>query len=257
VSSAPASSNSFDHARHSLNHAQRRIDELHAEWQAFVEANPYRVVIERDAESGDDVHKVVGGSVKPVWLSGVASDALYGIRSALDQVGYGVACAVGKSGKQAHFPFADTRGEAEALAQRGSRQIPKEIFDLMISFQPYKGGDDLLWAMNKLRNRPHESILTFEPLVVGMAGSYSNPGMTTGLTWPPRWDRSKDEMILVRTAHGNEPNYDLNIEMLVAFADVDCVRRKPADTVLRAMASKVIGIVGAIEAEARRIGIIH
>ena len=130
-------------SRYSVEHAKRRIRELEGEITVFNKTNPCARVLERDPNTTEYVHKIKLVKPLPVALSGIAFDVVTNLRSALDQAGFAIAVAAGKKGKDAHFPFGDTLAEVQSRAGRRSKDIPKEIFDVMVSAKPHKGGNDL------------------------------------------------------------------------------------------------------------------
>jgi hypothetical protein len=213
--------------------------------------------MEHDVDAGADVHKLALVKRVPRSLPGIAFDVVNGLRSALDQAGYSVAKAAGATGAHAHFPFGGTEAQARAKARGRSKHIPKEVFELMMAFKPYEGGDDLLMALNKLTNTPkHERILEIEPLVAGLDAYLTSMTMVGPYQWPPLWDRAKNEMVIARVPHGTRPNMNFQIGALVEFAQIPTLQGQPADAVLGAMAVKVESVVSAVEGETRRLGLI-
>lgn len=73
--------------------------------------------------------------------------------------------------------------------------------------------------------------------------------------FPPKWDRTKNEMVVAHVVHGTACNIDLQIQIFIALAKVDVVDGQPAVAVFNKLVGKVESIVMAIEAEARRIGL--
>ncbi|MDQ6771293.1 MAG: hypothetical protein M3Z54_15090 [Gemmatimonadota bacterium] len=250
----------FDSSRYSVEHAERRLDEFKAEWKRFGESHPYGLRVEQNADQAVDAHKLVLVKPFPRPLSGIAFDAINNLRSALDQAGHDIALAAGTKGRDAHFPFGGT-ATAPRKREGRSKDIPEEIFELMLSFQPYAGGDALLLAVNKLANTPkHETLVRIEPIVLVPSAFFGDvtvvPG-EGGWSWPPRWDGTKNEMVLFRVPRGKQPKYDLKVGALVEFTQVDAIRGQPADAVLNAMIGKVASIIDALEAESRRLGLMH
>ena len=129
------------------------------------------------------------------------------------------------------------------------------------SFNPYKGGNDLVWALNRLCNTSKHRLLT----PVGIAsGGISVKHMTlssgptgSGVAIPaPVWDGEKNEMVFARVGVGSKLDYNLNFRFFVAFGDVEPVRGEPAVPILSTTATEIERIVLAIEAETRRLGLV-
>jgi hypothetical protein len=73
----------------------------------------------------------------------------------------------------------------------------------------------------------------------------------------PRWNRRKNEVIFSRV-HGQGTNHhDIEFSLGIAFGKVQFFSGKPALAGLRYLTSIVQRIVMAMEAEARRIGIVR
>lgn len=253
-------------SRYSVEHAKRRIDEFEAEIQRFRQTNPYVKVVEHDLNTAEDIHKIRLIKPLPITLKGIASDAVNALRSALDNAGYSLAVASGNKGKNAHFPFAGGVDEFKGSKYRRSSDIPKEIFALMLACGPYKGGNDLLWALNKLSNtRKHEIIVPIVgssgPFSIKIGGGHGTKFMGRGpfSIGGTHWNSAKNELEYMRVGRGGEidTDADFSFSLFVAFGKVDVIQGQPAVGVLRAMAGEVERILMALEAEARRIGLVQ
>ena len=247
----------FHDARYSINHANRHIRSLETEIAAFFDQDPFSsLVAEPSADGSQNVHKVKLVRPMPAVLSGIAFDAISSLRSSLDQAGYSIARAAGTSGKKAHYPFGDNAAQATSRRWAGSKDLPQDIFDVMLSFEPYKGGNDLLWAMNKLCNsHKHEIIMPVAIWTGSATGEFRGP---IGIgTFPPKWDSVKQEMVIAYSPPGSAPSIEYKIETFIAFAEFQGVTGQPAIRVLDKMLATVDGIIVALEAESRKIGIIQ
>ncbi len=251
-------------AKSGIKNAKRHIAELEKRVKIFFDGHPYASVIETNADGTEDFHKVKLTQPLPDDLADIAFDIVSNLRASLDRAGYAVAVAAGRKGADAHFPFGADLADAQLKAQRRSKDIPKGIFDLMISHKPYKGGDRLLWALNKLCNTNKHEILSVVGLASGgmhglMTGGGSNVMMNIYLTnrWPPVWDSAKNEMTVFHVKHGVKPNMNVNIGMHVTLANIEGAESKSAVAVFGEIAGTVERILGAIDVEARRIGLFH
>lgn len=248
----------FESSRYHIKHAKRRLDELKRSVVAFLKEEPYALVIEHNEELAQDVYKIVLRKGMPDTWPGDAFDVINSLRSSLDQAGYAVAVAAGRSGANAHFPFGGSESEMLGRAKGRSKDLPKEIFDVMAKAKPYRGGNDLLWSMNRLTNTPkHEVMIAMRPVSPSaFIDEYANPGTTYELGIPPRWDDSKNEMVLFRVAHGDKPRFQMDLHVLIAFTQAEPLRNAHIHAVLDAFVRETEAIVNAIEAEARRLGLV-
>ncbi len=251
--------NRFDSARYMLARAKQLTFEFESNVAAFLASKPYACVIDIDPNTKDQIGKVKLVKPMPIMLNGIASDAVNNLRSSLDQAGYQVSIAAGGKGKSTHFPFGDTAAEVKDRKKSGSKEIPDEIFSLMESFKPYKRGDSLLWALNKLCNSNKHRIV----IPVAVIVSQQSMDMTFNVVKsgpikfsPPTWDSTKNEMEILRTKGAKiDRNWNVKFAPFISFSHVDFVINHPADTILNALLGKVNCILMAIEAEAIRIGL--
>ena len=73
---------------------------------------------------------------------------------------------------------------------------------------------------------------------------------------PHIWNSAKNEMILLTLGPGAEYNYEFSFYIFVAFSEIKIVGGKEVFGLLYSLGCKVHSILMAIEAEARRIGLI-
>ncbi|WP_130433599.1 hypothetical protein [Rivibacter subsaxonicus] len=219
-------------------------------------SNPFARVTEIDTLAQRNVAKLRLVRPFPSVLNCIASDAVHNLRSSLDQAGYAVSVAHGGKGMDTYFPFGASLADVRGKQKGGSAEIPQEIFDVMVGFKPYKGGNDLLWALNKLSNTNKHRITS--PTAIATAGIQfnmlgGNPGM---LSIPnPKWDHTKNEMELARYAIGGTLDFTFGYTYCISLLDVGPVIGQPAVDVLNHLAQEVESILNAIEAEAKRIGL--
>ena len=124
-----------------IDRADRHIEELRAEWQAFEELKP---TIERPV---------------PAVLRPIIADAASDLRSALDEVMCALAIANGKSTGGVYFPIAENAGNFwSTLMQGKTRRLAPDAREFINGLEPYRGGKgELYWLLAQLRN-PNERI---------------------------------------------------------------------------------------------------
>jgi hypothetical protein len=241
-----------------IDHAKRRIEEFKGEAKPFLDSVPYAGVMETNADDTEATFKFRLAKPMPKALSGIAFDAANSLRSALDQAGHACAVASGKSGRKAGFPFGDDQEEAESRIFGPSKNIPKEIFDFMISLKPYKGGNDLLWALNKLANTNKHALIVPTAIAMGSGtASLKSSHFPIEFSGPPVWDRSKNEFVVLRVPRKSKLEYYLQLQTFIAFDEFEGIGGQQVIGVLNAMASVVESSIAGIEAEARHIGLFH
>jgi hypothetical protein len=244
-------------AKYVLEHANRRISEFEREVTLFLDSEPYARVIEDDPYTGGQVAKVKLVKPLPAALPGIVFDALNNMRACLDQIGFATSKAADSNfGKHAHFPFGDSEANSLGHYGGGSKQIPKQIFDVMVAFRPYETGDKTLWAINKLCNTKKHEIIVPVCVASGAKTTYNNIRIRgAGIEIGPMWDSTKGEIELARVGAGGSIEFDVSLTYYIAFTDVIGLGGAPVDRILRTMARKVNDILVAVEAEAFRLGL--
>jgi hypothetical protein len=253
-------SDPFASSRLKLAWAKKHLADFERETKAWFDEQDYAsIFIEPHPNKPDHVvHKLrFTKQIPDVW-SEVVGTIVDSLRAALDHAIYGVAVAAGcNNPRNAYFPFSKDAASFEANLKGRCADVPKEIFALLRSFHPYKGGDEVLFALNEVCVANKHKIL----IPVG-AGSFSAGVNTHGtgfVTMPctPVWDSAKNEMELFtlgpQTAqfHG-----DFQFGCYVAFGKVSCLEGKVAGSVLEKFVTVVEAILGEIEGKTRRLGFI-
>ncbi|MDP8983180.1 MAG: hypothetical protein M3O35_21605 [Acidobacteriota bacterium] len=91
----------------------------------------------------------------------IVGDAINNLRAALDHAAYGIAVASGRvKPRHTYFPFAGTAAKFDVSARGLCKDVPDEIFTLFRALKPYKGGDDILWALNQIAIGDKHKLLT-------------------------------------------------------------------------------------------------
>jgi hypothetical protein len=251
----------FQSCRLTLLRAQHHIDDLNAKIIEFVSSQPWSMAVEPNLQARENVVKVKFARRLSTDLPCILFDAANNLRAALDQAGYASAVASGNASlKRTNFPFGDTLADLDNHIDRrkGCRDLPPEITALFRVFRPYKGGNDALWALNKLCNAQKHCDLI--PFTLGDVRIYDADGSNViqgaiGLH-NPLWDPSKYEIMLDRIpANESTPDYKAHVTLNVAIQCAAIERGKPAIAVLGEMMRIVDGILAATEAECRRIGL--
>jgi hypothetical protein len=209
-------------------------------------------VVETDPDTSEEVHKIKLVKPMPVDLPGLVFDAINNLRSALDQAIYALKPV---RGKYTYFPFASDAVHFENAIKGRCKNLPQEIRDVLRTFKPYKGGNNLLWALNELANSNKHGIIS--PVAIASGGTVfkSVKVSGSGSIMIPEWDRSKNEIVFYRVRPGGTFNAQFNFTTFIAIHDVEFVGGQPADAILNKFVSIVEGIVLGIEAEARKIGL--
>lgn len=215
----------------------------------FINTKPYTLISEPQS---DEILHIAILTGLPIGFRIAIANSINNLRSALD-LGWHTLLVITNTIKptdERKFPFADDIVKFDGLLNRGFKNYPHEIKTLARSFQPYKGGDDLLWALNRIcAANKHRLLAPISVLEV------------EGFLWDrripcPSWDRRENEIARFITFPDENFNDYIDVTLDIAFDEVDIVQGQPVLTVLHALSDKVKNILIAIEAMAIKMGAI-
>src|SRR5437016_1723612 len=115
------------------------------------------------------------------------------LRSALDHAVNASKASLGSANLNAAFPFGHDPDRFERDIKRICRGVAPEIITIIRGFRPYRGGNDDLWALNKLRNIKEHRLLVA-------------PTLAGGMRWPSEIAGKK--VFMLHTGPENEPQWD-------------------------------------------------
>ena len=143
-----------------LERTDSQIQQLAGMIEAFFMYWPVGQISTFDQTLDEDVWTFAIGSPILPDIPVVIGEVLHNIRSSLDLVISAVAKQCGGSGKGTGFPFgADATALEDQITQK-CKPLPHRAVDLIRKWQPYKGGNDLLWAIHDLnRADKHREIV--------------------------------------------------------------------------------------------------
>jgi hypothetical protein len=249
----------FRGARSRIRWAKESSGQFQRRAQSFFKKNPHATVVEPDADGIHERHKLKLTRPLPDSLTKSTVTSLEHLRAALDLTAAVIAAKIGTSAGDIHFPFCAKATDMKSRINSVCRNFPDEIKTLFASFQPYRGGHDLLWALNELCNGSKHRLIVPVGMTTNAMHAHKivmTSSGTGGSYIPvPRWDSEKDEMVFAVAGKGAKFEYDLTFTFSVTFGEVDIVKGAPVQTVLRGLHSKITNIVDATEAECNRIGL--
>lgn len=252
----------FASARSKLAWAQEHLPDLNRRIEEWSELDPYAEIIEADPQRpGYEIHKLKLVKPLPDAFGNATGDLVGNLRSVLDMAGYAIAAALNNpTARNTNFPFAsDVHHMASSIGR--SADLPKEIQSLFCGFQPYRGGDDLLWALNEMCNGNKHKIVTpmCAPVLRNFA-SIRGKGRFFSMPDPHVWNYAKSEMEVFTLGPPLFPDakcdYDLDFSAFVAVHEIPVVEGHEIVQLLALLCNKVQSILMAIEAESKRLGIV-
>jgi len=246
----------FYSSKFSIDWANDHIAEFEREMNAFFQLDNYTTVTDFDADGTHQLLKFKLTKQMPRALNGHTIDTVYNLRAALDQAICSVTMLSNLPTDYTFFPFARSETDFPNALNGRCGHLPKDIFNLVGTFEPYKGGNNLLWALNELCNTNKHGIL--RPVVMGtysLMAEGTSQGSGLKIFQRPQWDRAKNEMILAEAPISAKFAMKYDYSFGIGFSDIEFINGKPVITTLNKFLSEVKGIVMAIEAEAQRIGL--
>ena len=140
----------FESSKLRLSRAKEHILAFEERQKVFLKTKEWSDIIERDAKGANYLHKVRFLNPFPPDFALIATEAIEHLRASLDHAAYAIAVASGTTDpKSAYFPFAQDLAGLETVIKGRCKDIPPDIVTLFCSFQPYKGGNDLIWTLNR------------------------------------------------------------------------------------------------------------
>lgn len=250
----------FYSSKFGLLWAEQHLLAVVREARSFFDSNAYEIVAELDEDGTNKLVKFRLTEPMPVALNGHTLDVVYNLRAALDQATNAVALLNGTLPKEGgvFFPIRTTIPDFNNALNGIKKWLPQEILDLVSTFQPYKGGNDLIWALNKLCNAQKHGIIRPLPMgtAIGKVESVNTKGRGARVWMNPKWDRVKNEMILMWAPVEDEFTVNFNYDFSIVFDEIEGISGKPIITVLDQFLGIVKGIVTALEAESIRLGLV-
>jgi len=251
----------FESSRRKIAWAKKNFADFDRECAAwFGERNYAAIFIEPHPNKPNHfTHKLrMTKQIPEVWPD-VVGTIIDSLRAALDHATYGLAITSGNQKPlNAYFPFSRDATTFETNLKGRCADVPKEIYPLLRSFKPYKGGNERLWAVNEVCVANKHKILipigsaTF-PAGVDFSGSGFIEMPSTHV-----WDRTKHEMELFTLGpQTTKFNGDFKFGCYIAFGEIGSLAGEPAIPVLDQFVNMVETILGEIEAESRRLGFIQ
>jgi hypothetical protein len=249
----------FESPRRKLARAKEHIVDLEKKANAFFSSHQYTKVTEPDPTGQYKLYKIRFNRPLPGNLADIAADAAQNLRDVLDHSGYAAAVASGRSKPlNAYFPFAGSADDLDNAIRGRCKDIPGDIAALFRTFRPYKGGNNLLWALNRIAVTNKHMLLApmavsadmyFDDVIV--RGSPS--GLPTMIGEPPVWDRTKNDIMFLRLPSDANLKGNFRVSIFVVFHEVEIVGGQPVVGILNALAREVERILVTVEAETRRL----
>ncbi len=147
-------SNNFDYLRFKIGRAYKHLKEFDAAYVKFCGSNPYTITKQDDLVNQ---RHIVRCDFHPVDFDIVLalSDAVYSLRSGLDQLAWHLALLGNASpSKEVMFPIVpDNTAKSQERIRKLTGDMPSDAIKIIKDLQPYNRGnafrDDPLWQLER------------------------------------------------------------------------------------------------------------
>lgn len=245
----------FCSAKLRISRAEEHLQTLNAEIDKFFAKNPGRYVSEPDFNRTQEIHKICFDERLPIEWRILATEIIEHLRASLDHAT--VATFFLKTGRldsnYISFPFGKTADDLDNSIRGRSKDLVPEIKTFLRGFNAYKGGNDLLYSLNKLCNSSKHTLITF---VVGSALELemksSGDLQQVNFVEECFWDSSKNEIIYARSPLSFQFQHQIKVRVYIALRDPvhsACLQHAPG--FLGDLCSETKRVILAIEAECR------
>jgi hypothetical protein len=249
----------FYSARLRIARAQEHLHDLEAQITDFFSEKPYARIVDDDPDGVHEIHKIRLTKPFPFRWRVLATEIVEHARSSLDHATWASAylCTNNPNLEFGVFPFASEELKLANRIKGVSKDCPPEIQALLGRLKPYRGGNDLLFALNDLCNLSKHALITF---IAGATARGKIQGI--GLTGPVQFydplvlDRTKNEIRYARISKQVHFEHEVDFEIYPTLEHRQYTSAEPAVLVLNAMIREANKAVSEIETECRKIGLI-
>lgn len=241
----------FLSAKQKIACARDLIAALDADIRAFNATEPHERMVETDPDGLIQEHTVKLTQPLPDSLADLTQEAVVALRAALDQAVFAASKAAGSRRlMDTCFPIADSAEQLQKVMDQKCQGVPPEIAAMIRGLAPYKGGNDLIWALAAIAGAEKYA------LIVPLGSVDSGLTFINNLTAPKvRWDAKKWEIELgFFPIHGKfQPH--IKIFFSAAFGEIETLENCPVLPVLKAMTAEVERILAVAEEQSSRLGL--
>lgn len=172
-----------------IKRAKDHATELERQLRAFFDTNPYKVATKHDPQTRKLIYYVASADPIPECVPLIAGDAIQNLMSALDHLAYQIVCSDTSDNPPnpnwIYFPIADDAAKYGAKKTGKMEGAQPQTFAAIDALKPYKGGNDLLWALYRLNNiEKHRLLLTVGSQAAGVNVA-QDMARRAGSSFPP------------------------------------------------------------------------
>jgi hypothetical protein len=237
----------FESPKLKVERAKHHVRDYRAAFKAFSESNIIRFRPETDPQAGD-WFKIWLSEPMPSDLRLSAADALYNLRSALDQTVCCCAVLADKSPDGTYFPHGKDKAGFEISLRTKCKKVPELVRRAIADLEPYhRGNGYLLRVLHDLNLvDKHTDLIAVAAVLRRVTISPGKGRLPTGEVWR----RTEDSFELdSKTLEADE---HVKITMAVSFADVEAIQGESVTKILTQLCELVGKTVEIIETAMNR-----
>ncbi len=209
---------------------------------------PYEIVAEDDPTIGKKLLRLRIIRYLPPTLNAAVGSCINSLRTSLDLLASALAIRNGKRPSSSrHFPFAQTATDfmhPDYVAKRKKWLSPADLA-IVEAAQPYRGGNDFLYALHQLDIlRKHERLMRMEIFVTqfSMDQAVADQGFERVFPWP-----GFEENALIGRTNIDATSHDLQLEISVLFHETSFFPTQPVIPLLRQLRGTAHSVVQLFE----------
>ena len=164
--------------RHKKERAEKHILDLQLALKVFRDSSPYEVVRDSQTHMGEFVYRVAKVEPTPPNVMLIAGDAIQNLRSTLDHLIWQLVKANGQpTNRHLGYPIFPDHESYVAGVNGKIQGVVAGVANVIDGTNPYKGGNDQFWLLDKLNNIDKHRVLIgtgwfFENVQVGSSAPW-------------------------------------------------------------------------------------
>jgi len=243
----------IEHSRLKIEWAKEHIDQVEACIRHLVSEDGYVIRPEQNPRNGQYALYVGPPDGFPAQLPLAIGDAVHGLNTVMDYLWSGLArTANSQIVSKITFPRHETRENLLAQLTNGNHATLKHAFPQAEAFvcdlvKPYRGGNDLVWGLNKLDNvNKHRMLIPVIYIMqFGKLVAEAENGGVIDISFSTVVNRGPSYPIALGAPFKVNDDAKATIELFLQ--DVEVFRDEPIVPLLRNLASAVSEVVDIFE----------
>jgi hypothetical protein len=231
----------FDGPKVKVQRAKHHVADFKLAYNRFVDSNPATYVFEDDRQTGHRIHKARFTKPFPSEAGLIAADAIYNLRSALDQMIRACTNPSDRAGDDSYFPHGKDFDGFEFSLRSKCKKVPDCIKDALRSLKPYYGGHGYLFrALHDL------NLIDKHADLIAVVPGIQNVELGGDITRiDAKWQWGENEVVFATSPIG--ANHNICISYQIAFADIEAIQNQSVIQVLNKFCEHVGKAIALVE----------